>query len=891
MKVAEIRESFLKFFAERQHERVESSSLIPENDPTLMFANAGMNQFKDVFLGRETRSYTKATTCQKCVRAGGKHNDLENVGYTARHHTFFEMLGNFSFGDYFKKDAIRHAWDYCTKVLKVDQKDVYVTVYKTDDEAANIWEKDIGFPKDKIIRLGEEDNFWSMGDVGPCGPCSEMFFDRGEQYCAGEKQCGIGKCDCDRYMEFWNLVFMQYDRAKDGTMTPLPKPSVDTGMGLERMAGILQKTETNYEIDCFVEIFDAISKLLGKTYDPAKEDVFNFRVIADHARSITFLIADGVMPSNEGRGYVLRRIIRRAVRYGKNLGFDKPFLFKICAAVVSQMESVYPNLKDKRALLDKAVKAEEEQFLKTLEKGLSLLDESLAELPENGQLSGDIAFKLYDTFGFPIDLTRLICEERLYSVDEVGFEASMEKQKSQSRKSWKGNAGDNSNELFHALAESLPESKFAGHDSLALEGKLLAIIQHSGTSPESVDVVSQKGAEVDLVFDETPFYPEGGGQVGDRGLVTDSQGAKAQVLDVKKPVTGLLVVSARLEAGSLKVGSSYQQETNQILRNYTARNHTATHLLHWALRDTLGDHVKQAGSLVNENSLRFDFSHFQGMTAEEIKTIETKINEKIWQRLPVVHQVMGKDEAIAAGAIAFFGEKYGDKVRVVSVSDFSVELCGGSHVVNTSEINLFKITSESSIAAGVRRITAVTSKMAFDYLAASHREVESLTAKYKVKDLSAVGSKLEKSLQNEKELQKKLEDQSLGVMLNELSELVATATEVSGSTVVAYECSETLNGGKTLRDLAERLTQKHKGLVLLLAMKMASQEKAMLLVAKGKEVDSKLKAGNLIKELAPHIDGRGGGKPDMAQAGGSKLSGVKQALEAFPDLVASTLGA
>ena len=891
MKVSEIRRKFLDYFVEKGHAEVESSPLVPQNDPTLLFANAGMNQFKDTFTGAEKRSYTRAASCQKCVRAGGKHNDLENVGFTARHHTFFEMLGNFSFGDYFKEEAITMAWEFVNKHLKLPQDKIYVTVFETDDEAEKIWTDKVGFPKERIYRFGEKDNFWSMGEVGPCGPCSEIFFDRGEQYACGT-ECGLGVCECDRYMEFWNLVFMQYNKDKDGNMTPLPKPSVDTGMGLERIAGILQKTDTNYEIDSFVEILEKAASLAGKKYDPAAKDAFNYRVIGDHSRATSFLIGDGVMPSNEGRGYVLRRIIRRAVRYGKNLGFEKPFLYQICEFVIDQMKDAYPELADKKSFVMKAVQAEEEQFFKTLERGLTLLDEELAKL-KGKQLSGDVAFRLYDTFGFPVDLTRIICEEKGLGVDEDGFHKAMAKQKEQSRQNWKGAGGEATDTRYHELAESLKSAgtmpKFVGFEQLSAEGECLAILASDEDGKPSVDVLSKEGSTAELVFSTTPFYAEGGGQVGDKGTVS-GHGFEGQVLDVRKPVDDLFVATVKVIKGSIEVGKTYTQQTDQEKRKLTERNHTATHMLHWALRDTLGDHVQQKGSLCNEDLLRFDFSHFQALTADEIAEVENKINQRIWNNSSVSKAEMAKDEAVAAGAIAFFGEKYGEKVRVVKVGEFSTELCGGCHVESTSEINLFKIVSEASIASGVRRITAYTSKKAFQYLAEQDQAARLVKDRFKVTTGEEVLARIEKMGAVEKDLRRQLDELKSKNIARELDTLVDQASPVGDTKLLTYLVPEDEQGVKTLRDVTEKVRQKDENIILVLGMAQAKSGKALLLVAKGKDVAKSFKSGDLIKVLAPHIDGRGGGKPDMAQAGGTKVEGVAAALEVAKSELEKLLG-
>lgn len=888
MKVAEIRSRFLKFFEQHGHKVVESSSLVPHNDPTLLFTNAGMVQFKDVFTGQEKRPYSRAVTVQKCVRAGGKHNDLENVGFTARHHTFFEMLGNFSFGDYFKRDAIKMAWDFVTKELRLPLQDLYVTVYKDDDEAFDIWEKEVGVAKERIYRFGEKDNFWSMGDTGPCGPCSELFVDRGPQYGCKQPSCAMG-CDCDRYMEFWNLVFMQYERHKDGSMTPLPRPSVDTGAGLERLASILQKVDSNYETDVFRIIIEKTAKLVGKPYTVGTPDMFPFRVIADHARATAFLIADGVMPSNEGRGYVLRRIMRRAIRYGRNLGFSGPFLHKVCRYVVEEMGEAYPELKDKITFMEKAVTAEEEQFFRTLEKGLALLDDEMAQARSVGQLSGEVAFKLYDTFGFPIDLTRIICAENKLTVDEPGFERAMEEQKSRSRQNWKGSGEQAVQSVYHQIAERLREAaglpKFVGFERLQGSGRCVALVQVNGAEKREVDLFTTpaKADEhtfLEAVFDTTPFYGEGGGQVGDVGFVSGEDFA-GDVVDVQKPVPELIVARIKPLRGSMRLGATYKQEVRTEVRQLTARNHTATHMLHWALRKVLGDHVKQAGSLVTPEMLRFDFSHFEAVSREQLLQIEDMINERIWAAAAVTKQEMGKDEAVKAGAIAFFGEKYGDVVRVVKVGDYSTELCGGCHVDNTAEINLFKITTETSIAAGVRRIIALTSSKAFQYLRERDEEMRLLKDKMKATSGADILTKIEKLQILEKDLKKQLEKFASDSLGSVVDDVLAKAVPVGATPVVAHVLTTPGQGVKEMRDLAERLTTKRPEAVVLLGAKDEAAGKAFLLAAVGKKAPAQVKANELIAAIQDTIEGRGGGKPDMAQAGGPKMDGITAARDKF----------
>ncbi|MBI2711545.1 MAG: alanine--tRNA ligase [Bdellovibrio sp.] len=897
MKAAEIRSLFLKYFENHGHTIVESSALVPQNDPTLLFTNAGMVQFKDVFLGKDRRAYKRATTSQKCVRAGGKHNDLENVGFTARHHTFFEMLGNFSFGDYFKKDAIHFAWEFVTRELKLSKDRLYVSVYEKDDEAAEIWHKNEGVPKERIYRFGEKDNFWAMGDTGPCGPCSEIFYDRGEKYGCKKPTCGMG-CDCDRYMEFWNLVFMQYERSSDGKLNPLPKPSVDTGAGLERIASILQEVDTNYDTDLFQDIIQKTAEISGKKYDPKSELAVSFRVVADHSRATTFLVGDGVLPSNEGRGYVLRRIIRRAIRHGKKLGFTGPFLNQVTGFVIDQMKDAYPDLASKKAFIEKAVIAEEEQFFKTLERGLSLLDEETAKLVGSSLvLPGEVAFKLYDTYGFPLDLTRVICEEKKIQVDEIGFEKAMDRQRSESRKHWKGSGEQALDQIYLNLAKELKDRGelpvFKGYEKTSAQGKCVAILVPSENKIErvqsyltpslaaSADSI-EKSALIEVVFAETPFYGESGGQVGDQGRVLSSAGSSASflgdVIDVQKPVPDLIVAHVRPRAGKLEVGAEYLQETDREIRAATARNHTATHMLQWALKKVLGDHVKQAGSLVTPDLLRFDFSHFQAMTEKEILQVEDLINEKIWLAQSVSKTEMNKEDAIKSGAVAFFGEKYGDRVRVVRVGDFSTELCGGTHVENSSDIHLFKFANESGIAAGVRRIVAYTSKGAFNYLRSRDQDIKTIRDRLKVSSADEILTKIDKLFSVERELRQQLGHFHAQNASGEVDQLLTQAKLIRGVSVVAAVVSPDAQGAKKLRDMADRIKQKNPNSLIVLGMKEAEGTKASLLVAVGPAAQKAAKANELLQAIVGMIEGRGGGKPDQAQAGGTNAAGLSNAI-------------
>ncbi|MGC9062550.1 alanine--tRNA ligase, partial [Calditerrivibrio sp.] len=700
----DIREKFLKYFEKHGHKIVDSSSLVPQNDPTLLFTNAGMNQFKDLFLGLEKREYNRATTCQKVVRAGGKHNDLENVGRTARHHTFFEMLGNFSFGDYFKKEAIEYAWEFLTKELGLPKEKLFVSIYYDDEEAFEIWNKIIGIPAEKILRRGEKDNFWSMGDTGPCGPCSEIHIDQGPEAGCRKPDCNPD-CDCDRHLELWNLVFMQYDRSADGKLTPLPKPSIDTGMGLERITAVCQGKLSNYDTDLIKPIIEFAANLAGKTYGNNEKDDVSLRVIADHSRSTTFLIADGVIPSNEGRGYVLRRIMRRAMRHGKMLGFDGSFFYKVCEFVVDFMGDHYIELKDKKDYISKMVVFEEKRFSRTLDLGLKLIDELLEKNKDKKEISGSEIFKLYDTYGFPIDLLQDIAEDNGYRLDLIGFDKEMALQQERAKKHWVGSGEEKIAEVYKKLSHL--KTEFKGYDNNSLTGKILALVEN-GEEKQEV----QEGKEVDILLEQTPFYPEGGGQQGDTGTIYSKE-TIAEVKDTKK-YGNLIVHKAFVKKGMLKIGETVTAEIDSEKRIATERNHTATHLLHKALQMVLGDHVRQAGSLVNDEKLRFDFSHFEAISKEDIIEIERIVNNIIIKNLSVTKILMPIEEAVKSGAMALFGEKYDRIVRVVEVKEFSKELCGGCHVRNTGEIGFFRISGEMSVAAGVRRIEAVTGMKAFD---------------------------------------------------------------------------------------------------------------------------------------------------------------------------------
>jgi alanyl-tRNA synthetase len=885
---AEIRESFLRFFEERGHRRVPSSSLVPHADPTLLFTNAGMVQFKDVFTGREKRDYSRATTTQKCVRAGGKHNDLENVGFTARHHTFFEMLGNFSFGDYFKKDAISWAWELVTspRWLAIDPTRLAATVFAGegslpwDAEAFELW-KAQGVPADRIHRLGAKDNFWAMGDTGPCGPCSEIHYFQGDDIpCAeerlGRKCLGVA-CDCDRWLEIWNLVFMQFERSADGSLTPLPKPSIDTGAGLERMAAVAQGKRTNYDTDLFQNIIRAIEKLAGKKYGANEDDSVSMRVIADHARATTFLVGDGVLPSNEGRGYVLRRIMRRAIRHGKRLGLERLFLPDVCDAVIEEMGPAYPEIRENRAFIAKVAAQEEESFRRTLDKGLQILGEEMARLEKAKEtvVPGRVAFQLYDTFGFPMDLTRVIAAERGLGVDESGFDRHMAEQRARSE--WKGSGEQAVGDLQKQIATEIGEVHFLGYETPVAKAEVKAVIANGARAAKAV-----QGDRVEIVTAATPFYGESGGQVGDVGAITGPRGM-VEVKDARRPVPGLVTHVGVVTSGELAVGDVVELAVNDARRDLIRANHSATHLLQFALRERLGEHVKQAGSVVAPDYLRFDFSHFQPLADDELAAIERRVNELIRENAETDTSVLELEKARQAGAMMIFGEKYGDVVRVVRIGP-SKELCGGTHVRRTGDIAFFKIASEESIAAGVRRIVAYTGSKAVEL---SQREADELRRAAALLRAGAfeVAQKVEAAQKRVKDLERALEEASSKIATAQSGDLASRAKEVGGAKVLAARVQ---GDGKSLRDLADRLRDKlGKGVVALGA---EADGKAVLLVAVTKDLTAKVKAGDLVKEGAKLVGGSGGGRPDMAQAGGPDPSGIDKALARIEELAASSLG-
>lgn len=870
---AEIRQAFLDFFHSKGHQVVASSSLVPHNDPTLLFTNAGMNQFKDVFLGLDKRHYFRATTAQRCVRAGGKHNDLENVGYTARHHTFFEMLGNFSFGDYFKQDAIKYAWELLTgeNWFALPKDKLWVTVYETDDEAFDIWANEVGVPRERIIRIGDNkgaafasDNFWQMGDTGPCGPCTEIFFDHGDHIWGGPP--GSPEEDGDRYIEIWNIVFMQFNRQADGTMEPLPKPSVDTGMGLERIAAVLQHVNSNYDIDLFRTLIENVAKVTGAT------DLTNksLRVIADHIRSCAFLIADGVIPSNENRGYVLRRIIRRAVRHGNMLGAKETFFWKLVAPLIEVMGAAGEELKQQQAQVEHVLKTEEEQFARTLERGLALLDEELSKL-KGDTLDGETAFRLYDTYGFPVDLTADVCRERNIKVDEAGFEAAMEEQRRRARES-SGFGAD-----YNAMIRVDGASEFKGYDHLELNAKVTALF----IDGKAVDSVTA-GQEAVVILDQTPFYAESGGQVGDKGELKGA-GFSFAVNDTQKYGQAIGHIG-KLTHGALKVGDALEADVDRARRQRIRLNHSATHLMHAALRQVLGTHVAQKGSLVNDKALRFDFSHFEAMKPEEIRAVEDLVNAQIRRNLPVETNIMDIDAARESGAMALFGEKYDDRVRVLSMGDFSTELCGGTHASRTGDIGLFRITSESGTAAGVRRIEAVTGEGAIAYLHAQSDLLGDIAQLLKG-DSHNLGDKVRAALERTRLLEKELQQLKEQAAAQESANLSSKAEEINGVKLLVSELAGV--EPKMLRTMVDDLKNQLGSTVVVLAT--VADGKVSLIAGVSKDVTDRVKAGELVGMVAQQVGGKGGGRPDMAQAGGTDASALPAALASVKGWVSAKL--
>ena len=870
-----IRDAFLRYFKGKGHEVVSSSSLIPANDPTLLFTNAGMNQFKGIFLGEEDRGYKRAATSQKCVRAGGKHNDLENVGRTARHHTFFEMLGNFSFGDYFKRDAIAFAWEFLTVEMALPKERLWVTVFREDDEAEALWLEVTGIPKERITRLDEKDNFWQMGDTGPCGPCSEILVDQGADVGCGSPDCRVG-CDCDRFLEIWNLVFMQFNRDAKGKLTPLPRPSIDTGMGLERITAVVQGFKNNYDSDLFQRLISNISKIAGKRYGDNPDNDVSMRVISDHGRAVTFLIGDGAIPSNEGRGYVLRRIMRRAARHGKLLGLDKPFLYTVSGWIIDQMSEAYPELAGQRDYIARVIKIEEERFSETLDNGLRLLEEEVAGLKARGEkvIPGETVFKLYDTYGFPVDLTEDIVKGRDITLDMEGFEREMAYQRDRAKASWKGNLEDRARDIYRGIASHIGGVNPLCYDHLSAKSRVIKIVKN-GEIVESVF----EGDEVEVITEETPFYGESGGQLGDRGVIK-TESLVMDVEDTIKPLPNLIVHKGKIVKGELREGDIVHLIVDKELRGASALNHTATHILHEALREVLGNHVKQAGSQVGSDRLRFDFSHFSAMTDGEIRRVEAIVNEKVRENLSVETRVMSPDEAVKEGAMALFGEKYGDLVRVVSVGEFSKELCGGTHTGRSGDIGIFKIISEGGVAAGVRRIEAVTGEAAYKNLLSIEDYLQEAASILKTRPESLV-DRLSKLLQREKELEKTVSSLKMKLAGGETDDLISNVREVKGVKVLSVKIE--ISDPKEIKEMADRLKEKIGSGIIVLGS--SDGTKSTLVVAVTGDLTKSYHAGNLVKELAKVVGGSGGGRPDMAQAGGPDVSRLDEALNKVFEII------
>jgi alanyl-tRNA synthetase len=876
MKGHEIRSYFLNFFKQRGHAIVASSSLVPKDDPTLLFTNAGMVQFKKVFLGEEKRDYTRAATSQKCVRAGGKHNDLENVGWTARHHTFFEMLGNFSFGDYFKEGAIEMAWDLLVGEFGLPKERLWVTIHEgdqelgvgPDDEARRLWERYL--PPDRIVACPTKDNFWQMGDTGPCGPCSEILIDQGEEVGCRRPQCAVG-CDCDRYLELWNLVFMQYNRDEQGNLVPLPRPSIDTGMGLERIAAVLQGKFSNYETDLFMPLIEAIEEISGITYkDDTKKDV-SIRVVADHARGVTFLIGDGVIPSNEGRGYVLRRIIRRAARHGRLLGLNEPFLHKISQRVIDEMKSAYPELEQRRAAITQIIQREEERFAETLDKGLRILEEEEERLRSMGMnvIPGEVVFRLYDTYGFPVDLTADVARENGFTIDEEGFHQAMEVQRARAREAWTGSGEAEVPEVYRRVASRGIRSAFTGYEELSTLSEVCAIIvdgqevQRASSSQEAIEVITAR----------TPFYGEAGGQVGDKGLIT-ADGVEMEVTETLRPVEELIVHRGVLKRGELRVGDEVILRVDEALRADTARNHSATHILQSVLREVLGEVVQQAGSKVTPDGFRFDYHYPFPVDREELELVEQRVNERIRENQPVTIHIMPYREAITTGAIAIFEEKYGDVVRVVEMGDFSRELCGGTHVRSTGEVGFFKIVSERSISADTRRIEALTGRGAVLYIQEQQRRLEEAARLLKAAP-GELEEKIVRLLERQRELEGQIKALQAKIASGQSRDLLQEAMEVGGVKILATEVD--MDDPRSLGELADRLRDRLGSGIVLLGAK--AQNKAMLTISVSDDLKGRFPAGQLIKEVARVVGGSGGGKSHFAQGGGPHIQRLKEALE------------
>jgi alanyl-tRNA synthetase len=871
MKSSEVRTAFLEYFRSKDHRIVPSAPLIPKKDPTLLFVNAGMVQFKSVFLGDEKSSFSRATSCQKCVRAGGKHSDLENVGHTARHHTFFEMLGNFSFGDYFKKDAMLFAWELLTEWFKLPKEKLYVSVYEEDGEAAGLWSKVVGLPDDRIVRLGAKDNFWQMGDTGPCGPCSEIIIDQGETFGCGKPDCKVG-CECDRYLELWNLVFMQYNRDESGNLTPLPKPSIDTGMGLERITAALQHKKTNFDTDLFAPVIAAIEAASHVSYgrDPFKD--ISIRVIADHIRSITFLLSEGLMPANDGRGYVLRRIMRRASRHAKLLGVEGSFLYRLVDSVVDTMGNIYPELIHEKERASKLLLFEEDRFSRTLEQGMKILDDIMDTVKKTGKntIPGSELFRLYDTFGFPLDLARDIATDNMLLIDEDGFHREMEVQRERARASWVGEEEAVAS-IYRELQSEIGETLFVGYQTLESESTIKAMISGGKIAREA-----NKGDTVELLLDKTPFYGESGGQVGDVGIIR-SDGAEADVVTTKKEA-GLHIHIVKIRTGRLHVWDGVRCSVDREKRMATTRNHTATHLLHAALRSVVGEHVKQAGSYVSPERMRFDFSHFHQVDRKEIEEIEDMVNEKILLNIKVETEIEHVKDAIKSGVIALFGEKYGEKVRVVRVPGISAELCGGTHCSSTGDIGLFVVLSESSVASGIRRIEALTGKPALDYLKQKKSEAEQIRSLLKT---DRPLEKVEKLLDEMKSMEKEIQKLKTSSARDVVSDALQDAHELGGIKVVKMR-QDGLNTNE-LRILADNVRDRLKSGIIVVSSVTDSQAAIVCMVTK--DLTDRYNAGEIVKSISKMAGGKGGGKPDMAQGGTKDIAKLDEALQSVYDII------
>jgi alanyl-tRNA synthetase len=868
----DIRRQFLEYFKTHDHQIVRSASLVPQEDPTLLFINAGMVQFKRVFLGEEKRGYARATTSQKCVRAGGKHNDLENVGYTARHHTFFEMLGNFSFGDYFKKGAVEYAWDLLTNGYGLPEDKLWASVYLDDDDAYDLWHKLIGLPEDRIVRFGEEDNFWSMGDTGPCGPCSEILIDRGEQYGCERPECTAG-CDCDRYLEIWNLVFMQFNRDASGEMTPLPKPSIDTGLGLERMVTILQDVPTNYDTDLIRPIIKKAENLAERKLGESHETDVALKVIADHSRAAAFLIGDGILPSNEGRGYVLRRIMRRAIRYGRNIGLIRPFLYQTAETVFDIMKQAYPELSEASAFITNVIKNEEIRFMETLDTGLKLLNDSLAEIKGDGRncIPGEVIFKLYDTYGFPVDIVQDVIRDENMSLDMVGFDQAMERQRTRSRSVA---TFDEISDAYKHLSARGVKPEFVGYQTLRADSKILVMVADGHEITEA-----EPGQQIEVVTEVTPFYAEAGGQIGDAGTITGSDFEMA-VLDTVKDPTGLIIHKGKVISGRIPKGAAVSLHVDGARRQATALNHTATHILHAVLRQVLGEHVKQAGSLVAADRLRFDFTHFSLVDSDTRDNIERLVNQRIRENVSTNTQEMDADDAFKSGATALFEEKYGDRVRVVSLTDFSKELCGGTHTGQTGNIGLFRIVSESSVSSGVRRIEAVTGEDALAYTLKTSRILHD-TAQLLKEKIEYVPGRVQKMISDVKAFEKEVDHLKTKLATEKTDASRETVKSINGVKLMAQRVS--VDTPAALRNLADQFKDKIKSGIVVLGSTAGA--KVMLIAVVTKDLTDRYHAGNIVSQVAAVVGGSGGGRPDMAQAGGNQPQMLDQALEKAYEVV------